>query len=95
MHNLLSEVDEVVCLVDEEELQRRAPQVVSPQMDLSELRQRPLEIISDPCRRQIIIHMPQSPINNREVSVSELRVSHLPPSPLSRCCRRRSTGDGW
>lgn len=36
-------------LVDEEQLQRRPPQVVPPQMDLSELRQRSLEIITDSC----------------------------------------------
>lgn len=46
-HHLLPEVDEVVSLIYEEELQRRASQVVAPQMDFSELGQRPLEIKSD------------------------------------------------
>lgn len=45
--HLLLEVDEVMSLVYEEELQGGAPQVVAPQMHLSQLRQRPLEVKAD------------------------------------------------
>lgn len=47
MHHLLSEVDEVMSLVYEEQLQSRPSQVVAPQMDFSELRQWSLEVKPD------------------------------------------------
>ena len=53
MRHLLSEVDEVVRLVNEEKLQCRPSQVVAPQMNLAELRQRSFEIKPDSWRGHI------------------------------------------
>lgn len=46
--HLLLEVEEVIGLVDEEDLQGRAPQVVAPQVHLTDLGQGPLEVVAHP-----------------------------------------------
>lgn len=48
--HLLSEVEEVVGLVDEEELEGGAAQVVAAQVHLAQVRQGALEVVADPCR---------------------------------------------
>ena len=45
-YHLLLEVEEVIGLVDEEDLQSRTPQVVTSQVDLSDLRQGPFEVMA-------------------------------------------------
>lgn len=52
-HHLLFEVKEVIGLVNEEDLQSRATQVVSPQMDLSDLRKGPFEVVAHTFRKQV------------------------------------------
>lgn len=49
-HHLLLEVEEVVGLVDEEELECGAAQVVAAQVDLTQVGQGALEVVADPCR---------------------------------------------
>lgn len=44
--HLFLKVEEVIGLVDEEDLQSRAAQVVTPQVDLSDLREGPLEVVA-------------------------------------------------
>ena len=51
-HHLLLEVEEVICLVDEEDLQSRASQVISSQVDLSDLREGPFEVVAHSFRKQ-------------------------------------------
>lgn len=46
-HHLFFEVEEVVGLVDEEELERRATQVVAAQVDLAQVGQRAFEVVAD------------------------------------------------
>ena len=50
--HLLLEVQEVIGLVDEEDLQSRAAEVISPQMDLSDLRKRPFEVVAHSLRKE-------------------------------------------
>lgn len=50
--HLFLKVKEVVCLVDEEDLQSRATQVISSQVDLSDLSQGPLEVMAHTFRKQ-------------------------------------------
>lgn len=49
-HHLFPEVEEVVGLVNEEELERGAAQVVAAQVDLAQVGQGALEVVTDPCR---------------------------------------------
>lgn len=44
--HLFLKVEEVIGLVDEEDLQSRAAQVVTPQVDLPDLREGPLEVVA-------------------------------------------------
>lgn len=50
-HHLFLEVKEVVGLVDEEDLQSRASQVISPQVDLSDLRKGPFKVVAHAFRK--------------------------------------------
>ena len=51
-HHLFLEVEEVVCLVDEEDLESRAAQIKSAQVDLSDLREGPFEVVAHSFRKQ-------------------------------------------
>lgn len=51
--HLLCEVEEVVGLVDEEDLQSGASEVVPAQVDLSDLRQRPFKVLSYTCEKTL------------------------------------------
>lgn len=51
-HHLFLEVEEVICLVDEEDLQSRATQVISSQVDLSDLREGPFEVMANSFKKK-------------------------------------------
>lgn len=86
-------------LVYEEELQGRAPQVVAPQMHLSQLRQRPLEVEADSWGHKLItfskVVSGVQAVWGGKSTASDLKLANLPPSPLSHCCRRRSKYGAW
>lgn len=43
---LFFKIEEIIGLIDEEDLQRWAPQVVTPEVNFSDLRQRPFEVVA-------------------------------------------------
>lgn len=47
--HLFLKVEEVVGLVDKEDLQGRAPQIVAPQVHLADLGKGPLKVVAHPC----------------------------------------------
>lgn len=51
-HHLFLEVEEIIGLVDEEDLQSGATQVITTQVNLSDLRQRPFEVVAHSFRKQ-------------------------------------------
>lgn len=83
--HLLLKVEEVVGLVNEEDLQSRAAQVVASQVDLSDLSQRPFEIMAYTLQTEIVN---QYSVNTDGLSFSihVFLPSHLPLSP--GCCHR-------
>ena len=71
--HLLLEVEEVGGLVDEEDLQSRAAQVVPPQVDLADQRQRPLEVITNAFRSDI--RRRTIKVKGRRVRIKELDIT--------------------
>ena len=57
--DLLLEVEEVVALVDEEQFQCTPTQVVATEVNLPQLRQRPLEVFSTSCGGELRVYQIQ------------------------------------
>jgi hypothetical protein len=95
------EVEEVVGLVNEEEFERRTPQVETPQVDLTQLGQGAPEVMADACRatknrykESLVPAQPALWSFSVAPSNSSIR-THLPLFPRVPYCRHRNTRAVW
>ncbi len=92
--DLLLEVQEVVGLVDEKDLQSRAPEVVPAQVNLSDLRQRPFKVLTYTWKHRTSVSSLSSYTWPSHCWYTAVPVS--PHLPLSlRCCRRSRCVVWW
>ena len=71
---ILIEVDQEIRLVDHKKLQRRPPQIIPPQLQLLQLRQRQLEVIQN---LEVVAAVPMGVATLHLVHVGSMRLTHI------------------